>query len=409
LTLPSVSLALHIREVRYYSLVILLTSLANGLYILFRFRQSLNPYLFAISGSILMVLLFNTFSPAFIISFVTIGLSELFFFITNMLRTGLKKAIRDAIPATVFLLISLVSMIPLFYYFNYFGISKAISVSSGFSPAVYKENLITLFTFLSRNEHILLLGLLNILIFYNFRKWKENLPSILQVAFYLSLFLVISPFVIARIPHFAFTRYIIFLQPVISAIIVLDLFYLLGRIIQNSMGIYNWKVFGVFILFVAGYGLTVGRNYKNIKMHVYEMIHPYKGPLDYTIPFIKDRFSKPDTLIIAANYEETSYMFYLNSKVIIGFAGNNLDEDSNQKPHIIAYRKPWENYHDIFNNYFTKWDYAWITFPVFDYPYNNLPELNLQVSGHLFMTFLAEKKEDETYLFILRELFPHDL
>ena len=39
--------------------------------------------------------------------------------------------------------------------------------------------------------------------------------------------------------------------------------------------------------------------------------------LDYTIPFIKEKYPTSDTLVIAANYEETSYMYYLKSKVVV--------------------------------------------------------------------------------------------
>ena len=133
------------------------------------------------------------------------------------------------------------------------------------------------------------------------------------------------------------------------------------------------------------------------------MTEPYKGPLDYTIPYIKEKYRESDKLIIAANYEETSYMYYLKSKVVIGFVGNNLKEDMKTQPHILSYRKIWGNFADIFQDYMHKARYEGIVLPVYDNPVNNIPELNfIPAFNHQFKTIPANNVHDATVLFVRR-------
>jgi len=123
--------------------------------------------------------------------------------------------------------------------------------------------------------------------------------------------------------------------------------------------------------------------------------------LDYLIPFIKDKYSKTDDLVIATNYEETSYMYYLNAKVIVGYAGNNLEQDSQAMPDIIVYRSSHRIFIPIFANFFEKQPYDRISFPVADSKTNNIPELNWQPPfHHQFRTKNVSDELDKIELFV---------
>jgi hypothetical protein len=135
------------------------------------------------------------------------------------------------------------------------------------------------------------------------------------------------------------------------------------------------------------------------------MFHQYKGPLDYTIPYIKAHFPRADTLVIAANYEEYSYMYYLGSKVIVGYVGNNLEEDVKLVPDIIAYRKMWPRFGELFNHYLSKAPYEPVIFPVFDTPVNSSPLFDYVQPlylKHLFKTLLTNDPQQATCLYIKR-------
>ncbi|MFZ2198871.1 MAG: hypothetical protein WAV13_14120, partial [Thermodesulfovibrionales bacterium] len=137
----------------------------------------------------------------------------------------------------------------------------------------------------------------------------------------------------------------------------------------------------------------------NIRGHIYELTHQYKGPLDYVIPFIKEKYAAPDKLVIATNYEETSYMFYLDAKVTYGYVRNNLAQDQLIVPDIIIFRKGWGEDPELFRPYLRAFQYNGITFPVVNSPVNNIPELHWPPK-HRFRTeeSLNEREKLDIYL-----------
>jgi hypothetical protein len=86
-------------------------------------------------------------------------------------------------------------------------------------------------------------------------------------------------------------------------------------------------------------------------------------------------------------------MYYLDAKVIVGFVGNNLEEDSRAVPDIVLYRKGWPDFRDLFSMFLERGRYSRISFPGVDYPSNNIPELNW--SPPWVHRFRAEETGDE--------------
>jgi len=160
---------------------------------------------------------------------------------------------------------------------------------------------------------------------------------------FFSLFFIIYILVITKMPvPVIYQRYFIILQPISTIILLLDIFItfeLIGRI--NPLNTKNittlFVLFLICLLFMQGSLNKIG----HIKNYIYELSHQYKGPLDFVIPYIKSKYDKPGRLVIATNYEECSYMYYLGSRVIIGYVGNNLEEDLKIQPDVIIFRKRW--------------------------------------------------------------------
>lgn len=131
----------------------------------------------------------------------------------------------------------------------------------------------------------------------------------------------------------------------------------------------------------------ISQNSAEISGHISEMSEPYKGPLDFTIPYLRDHYKRTADLVIATNYEESSFMFYLNSKVIVGFVGNNLSEDTLLRPEVISIRKTWSFNRAPLDSLLKKARYTRVSFPVADNPVNNIPELNFMTGfNHVFET-----------------------
>jgi hypothetical protein len=188
---------------------------------------------------------------------------------------------------------------------------------------------------------------------------------------------------------------------VLVLIIILD-----AAVIYNFFSQYQGRsagyIRGFFGLILAGLIIfNIAQNSRYLKGHLYEMLNQYRGPLDYVIPYIKENYPNPEKLVIATNYEETSFMYYLNAKVTVGYVGNNLEADARVVPDIIIYRKLWPSFEHIFIKFLEQHAYARISFPVLDYTVNNIPELNgLPHLQHRFRTLQVSKEGDKTDMFV---------
>ena len=69
-------------------------------------------------------------------------------------------------------------------------------------------------------------------------------------------------------------------------------------------------------------------------------------------------------------------MYYLRSKLVAGYVGDDLERDARESPGLIVYCKFWQNFKEIFHVFFDRAACHRESFPVLDYPANNLPELN---------------------------------
>ena len=225
-------------------------------------------------------------------------------------------------------------------------------------------------------------------------------PKVL-FSLFLTIFFIVYFFTVCRLPSFPYTRYYIPLQPILAVIIILDL-----AVVGSFLSPHRSAAMGyarTFLgLIVAGFiMINVISNSDYLKGHLYEMSNQYRGPLDYIIPFIREKFVNTGDLVIATNYEETSFMYYLNAKVIVGYVGNNLEEDARMQPDIIVYRKLWGNFEPIFTNYLQQAAYERITFPVFDYTVNNIPELHFRLPiQHQFQTLETADERAKTDIYV---------
>jgi hypothetical protein len=162
------------------------------------------------------------------------------------------------------------------------------------------------------------------------------------------------------------------------------------------------KYLRVILLIVAGLFVVYGFNkIEWLKHHIYELFHQYKGPLDYAIPYIQANYKDTENMTIATNYEECSLMYYLGSKVIIGYVGNNLEEDMTMTPDIIIFRKKWTytSKSEIFSPFFARARYKPVAFEVFDNAVNNIPQISGPIR-HLFKTKMAKTEKEALVLHV---------
>ena len=413
LELISVPLVIHLREARYYPVTVFFTALSVFFYTRYRIlnKSGYARFLMLLTSS--LFLLFVTFSPSYFIFLAAILLFESALLLKNLYHSETPSP--DETPFMCWLkgllplLLSLIAVFPLMVFFRTAFIAEEMAKFNTLSAAtgsmqIYLDNLSIIWRYFASSDLIYLAILLKLglLVCFALRvSHKSPLsPDIPKAAFskFLTIYFIVYFLAIAKIPNFLFTRYFIPIQPVLSLIIILDAVVIYNFISQwqpaaavspvkkktppssdsKKYGL-SYRVFpkgALIFVFMVSVLYNISTNMENIKGHVYEISHPYRGPLDYVIPFIKEKYRDTDNLVIATNYEETSFMYYLNSKVIIGFVGNNLQQDALTIPDVIVYRKSWGAFEKIFSSFLMTGRYSRMVFPVVDYPTNNIPELN---------------------------------
>ena len=398
LELISVPLVLHLREARYYPLTVFGVAFAVCVYTRYRLLNKTGYLSFLVLLIVSLLLVFILFSPAFFILAAAIFLFESIMFAKRLLfqhqgtrgeampsPSTLKELFRDYVMGTLPLFLSLITLYPLMIFFKVSSIAEEMArfntLSSNMdSLHMYLDNLSIIWRYFASFDLLYLALLLKVglLCYCALKLADKSLPPCdvpkMTISNFLAILFIVYFFAIAKIPNFLFMRYYIPLQPVLALIIILDV-----AVLYNIFSRYHLPLIyrnGLVALFIGLMISNISNNLEFIKGHVYELSHPYKGPLDYVIPFIREKYTNTDGLVIATNYEETSFMYYLDSKVIVGFVGNNLEEDSRAVPDIIVYRKPWGQFGELFSTFIGKGQYSRISFPSVDFPTNNISELN---------------------------------
>ena len=402
--LISVSMALHIREVRYYSPALFFSSAVIALYLLYRFHKPFNKIFFSIGLAALLWITFNMFSPLYFIFILAIGISEAVIYVFQYLKSkNLKVALMACFPAVAAILISYIAVYPLLDYFKTFEMKKILDGFYHFNSAMYWWHFSNEVRYFGKLELLWLAAAMRIAIFVNYKKVSSRYSELFSVSNFLTLLFIIFLFSVPNIDSPMFTRYLIYMQPVVAIIAIIDFIILLRVFPYYNTKTSKTKAAIPVLIFATFFGFTVANNLPFLAGHMYEMTHQYKGPLDYTIPYIKANYTKPEDLTIATNYEETSYMYYLKSKVIVGFVGNNLPEDTAYQPDLISYRQSLgSNFEGVFNLYLKRAPYTRTAFPAKDIPLNNIPELNfdMPVYNHYFQSVSTDEEGKKVSLLL---------
>ena len=376
---------LHLREARHYSLTLLGTA-AFCFAMLRRHAQSrlgYGAYAALVCGSLLW--LFHSFHPAAL----ALGTSGALWLAWRAharggpLRSRAGWLAREAAPFAAAALLTA----PLLGFFDFFAQTQGWARRYG-EPSRWLENAgFVAWTFLRHDWLLPALALRLCVEGLARRGAGQNDAAFgerLAAARFLSLAIVVYALLMTGIP-FLFERYFVALGPLLCAVAILDLASVLSaargaaaasrRIARAALALAAAVFAGGFLLHAPE---LAGR--------VAEIRHPYRGPLDYVIPYLAERHPDPSSLVIATNYEEPAFMFYLGSRVLVGFYAPDLEQDLTQIPDVIVPR-PWPDHMDELRWMSTRARYAPHSFPVGNLRWNNTPSLSARVgasAGHRF-------------------------
>ncbi len=395
----SVSLALHMKDARSYSPIMLLSAVVLYFYINHRVIDRFSFRLHTSTLVILLLCIYHNFYPLYIVFLAFLGLYESLRLIGNCRkRRGVGQAfatpgIRD-FKYFVPIILSVLSVLPFVIAFNTI---QLIMAGSAVGNSSYLKNLAFIFGYFTGHEFLYLAVFAKAALLILLAGGRasgtplsKDISRRVRASDFLTLFFLVHVFAIAGTP-WLYTRYFIVLQPVLTIILLLDsftVFELLGM--SDEAPRRKWRAAFVAASAAIFVFTTVGKA-EDLKGRAHELTHQYKGPLDFAIPFIKENYPNTEDLVIATNVEEASLMYYLGSKVIIGFIWNNIVEDLKETPDVIIYRRHWGGWYvqNLFQQrLLEKADYMPVVFPVIDYPVNNIPDLHFR-TRHLYRTPVA--------------------
>lgn len=390
--IPNIPLVLHLKEVRSYSLNLLLLGIAIWLFVRSEVEGKLHFYGYLVLYLLLSVLLFNNYPPSYIALSAAMGT----YVIVKLIRYK-KKAVESVKRIFAMLTASVFAIFPFLIFYETFYVSQKNLEYFPFVLSQFIEKITRVGIFFLRYDFaslLILLALFAVLVYKGKNNLETDVRKDWETVFFLCLFMTIYALVTAFQPYI-FDRYFFVLSPFLAIVLVKLILLIInsGRVKSKILLYYLATVF---------YVINIVPKIDVISGHVYELEHVYKGPLDYSIPFIRENVPNIENMVINTNNEQTSYVYYLGSKVLLGY-----DKDSSpiSAPADIVipvnYLESKDKYSEAIGKLKTG-DYDPVYFGIENIPANNIPELSLPLR-HRFQTPLTDDKTKELVLYISRK------
>jgi len=392
----SPSHALHLREARHYPLVVLLVACCLLVYVRFHVLRRTAFATYCLLLAILLFLLFNVFSLPWLALCGGFGLDQL----RRLLRArpvsheALVSAARGLAP----LLASAALLVPVWIYFETLRVGGVL----GETPLRFErlEHVQIVLGYFVRYELLAPAVCAKLAALGSLRSRSQKAPSeLLERSIETShfLWLVVLAYGCATVLlPFSFERYVTVLVPILALLLILDgcTIFALARVADATPGSV-WARRGALALWGLCAAWLLPLRAAEFPLRVAELETPYRGPLDYAVDFIRGAYAHPEKLVIATNYEALPLMYYLGSRVTIGYSWPNLREDLTLPPDLII-RRSWLNDKPLLEleeggKFETK------TFEVGDLPVNNVPQISpnrFVPMTHQYRTWLATKPKD---------------
>lgn len=394
----SVFLILNLRQARTQALVLLPILGSLGVYLSYKVLQTINFRAYLFYQLLILWVIFQVFYPAYfimIIYFLFNEASEIY----AQAKNGYKKVLRNIISSEVIkvCLISLLMVAPFVYYFEIFRISRQIAIFFNYNFFTYIRNLILAVSYFIFLDNLLLVIVTKILmkIFLPAKTFTRNslITKRARISGLLFSFTLIYLAVFSGSPAI-YMRYYLVLQPVLAVILLLD--FLSLEYYRQKFKPRNFH-YQLSIPLIVVFTISALR-FSYVPQYMHEIFNQYQGPLDNVIPYLASKYEHPSELIIATNYEEQSYMYYLGSHTIVGYIGNNLPEDLRFSPDVIIPRKYVRIHLKEVRDFLKQGDYIKKQFEIADYPFNNIPELFFSPI-HLFESPVRVDKKDRLEIY----------
>lgn len=376
----SVSLQLHLREVRYYPLVVLALGAAAQLEARRHVRGDLPPLRHTLLLAPMLFGLFNLFYPAFTAVIIAAGgaLAWCAWRARAPLRERAAQLARGAAPYAL----ACAAALPIAAWFRLPAQSQ--SFFEKFAGAEFADQLAFAGFYLLRFEFLVPVAFGAVALAFARRglaPHARDLRTAIAACDLVLVLAVIWVLLIARTPLF-FSRYVVALSPLLCAACVLQVGCLAALRRTGAARTATAGLAAVALAWAACAAVRV----PELRGRLDELREPYRGPLDHVIPYLAERHPNPAELVIATNYEDFAYMFYLRATTVLGFYAPERARDLSFVPDVIIPR-PWPVNLRALEHLSNQHSYATREFPVANTRVNNLPELSPRNQAALIHRF----------------------
>jgi len=378
LSAGSISLLLHLREVRYYSLLILLVGCIAFVELRHRCFGRLQGRGYVVVLASLLFLVFHTFFAAYFVLAALLAAEGLL----ACRRAGdaadepLRRALRELAPVIV----SAVLVVPCLVFFETLSIAAAFRAELGLSLSGYAENVALFVRHFAFHELLLPAVALRLAVvgLDRLRLGRAGGPpvgSARGVAARLGWF-VAGYVAITSLNPLVYERYFVVLSPAVTGMFLLDAFSLVESAPRWMPGLRPRTAAMLAGVAVAGV-LVVGSGGRiaDVRGRIQEITRPYHGPLDFVVAYVAATSAHTEDLVIATNYANHPLMYYLGSHVIVGTNLNNIIAERGLIPDFVIPRRRWPRGQAELRAFLARGGYQRAALPVPDQHFNNVPAL----------------------------------
>lgn len=396
----SVTLGLHLREARWYSPVLFLVAGCVATHLRWQVFGSGSLAGYVVCQSVLLCLLFNTFHPAFAAVGLALGL-DLLWRARRLAspRARLAWLARAGSP----LAIAGLACLPVAFVFDLPGLTLAWTDFLAGVARSYGENLLFVARGSLRYEFLAAAGVARVAVLWQLRGLRAagEVPPVAlrhrnEIAGFALLLVAIYWGVVCRSP-LVWERYLIPLAPWIPLALLLDGASLVELARRAPRSGARARGLVPLTLVVGCLVVSAWVRWPEFAERLQELRTPVRGPLDFAIPHLRERYRDPSSLVIATNYEGPAFSFYLGSRVLVGYYAGNLAADVREIPDVIV-KRPWPRFEGLLLEMTQRAPYAATRFPVRNTKTNSGPFLWTDTPGdarHLFATPFADRADQE--------------
>jgi len=367
----SISLLLHLREARYYALLVWVLGALVALHLRAVVLHARARRRDAVAIALLFPILFQVFSVAWFPALGWCALDAA----REAWRAGdgcarTPRLLRALAPYAAGALLTL----PALVYFETFGVASRFAEAQGAGVARWLANAGAVLAHFARHEWLVAAIAARIAVAVFARRAtaeaRETTRAARAVASRLCSFAAAYA-AFGCINPLVYERYFVVLSPALILSFLLDAFSC-ATLLAEAPRALRRAAAAALVLLLAG---SLAARRAEIAGHVAELRTPVRGPLDFAVASLRERYSDPSALLVATNYEAQPLMFYLGSRVIVGLAGGDLARDRALEPDVVIPRRRWPRSLAELRGFLGRAHWDEERLPVEDTHYNQVPSL----------------------------------